>query len=124
MPDTFDELDKAMQILNKKDGVPSFSIENHWGWTFIPFLQGFGGNVFRNPPDGHAAVLGIRPEDMEDAALVSDAPGERRFTATVELREALGSDVIVHFTIAARPAITDDVRELAVDVGQEALERV
>jgi multiple sugar transport system ATP-binding protein len=69
-------------------------------------------------------VLGIRPEDMEDASLVSDAPVERRIDATVELREALGSDVVVHFTINASPAITDDVRELAVDVGQEALEKV
>src|SRR4029450_12645532 len=44
MPDTFDELDRAMQIVNKKDGVAAYGIENHWGWTFIPFLQGFGGN--------------------------------------------------------------------------------
>jgi multiple sugar transport system ATP-binding protein len=69
-------------------------------------------------------VLGIRPEDMEDAALVSGAPAERRIRATVGLREALGSDVLVHFTIDAPPAMTDDVRELAVDVGEEALERV
>ena len=51
MPDTFDELDRAMAIVNKKDTVAAFSVENHWGWTFIPFLQGFGGNVFRNAPD-------------------------------------------------------------------------
>ena len=51
MPDTFDELDRAMAIVNKKDNVAAFSVENHWGWTFIPFLQGFGGNVFRNAPD-------------------------------------------------------------------------
>jgi multiple sugar transport system substrate-binding protein len=51
MPDTFDELDRALQIVNKKDGVAGYGVENHWGWTFIPFLQGFGGNVFRNPPD-------------------------------------------------------------------------
>jgi multiple sugar transport system ATP-binding protein len=69
-------------------------------------------------------VLGIRPEDMEDASLVSDAPPERRIGATVDLREALGSDVVVHFTIDAPTAITEDVKELAVDVGQEALERV
>jgi multiple sugar transport system ATP-binding protein len=69
-------------------------------------------------------VLGIRPEDMEDASLVSDAPTERRIASTVDLREALGSDVVVHFTIDAPPAITEDVKELAVDVGQEALEQV
>jgi len=69
-------------------------------------------------------VLGIRPEDMEDASLVSDAPTERRLNAVVELREALGSDVVVHFTIDAPQPLTDDVRELAVDVGAEALEHV
>jgi multiple sugar transport system substrate-binding protein len=66
MPDTFDELDKSMQIVNKKDGVSSFSIENHWGWTFIPFLQGFGGNVFRNPPDDLMPTLDT-PEAVEAA---------------------------------------------------------
>jgi len=69
-------------------------------------------------------VLGIRPEDMEDASLVSDAPDERRIRGTVELREALGSDVVVHFTVAAPPALTDDVRELAIDVGEEALQKM
>ena len=69
-------------------------------------------------------VLGIRPEDMEDASLVTDAPAERRIASTVELREALGSDVVVHFPIDAPQAITDDVRELAEDVGVEAVEQV
>jgi multiple sugar transport system ATP-binding protein len=41
---------------------------------------------------GRRVVLGIRPEDMEDAALVSDAPPERRITSTVELRE-LAADI-------------------------------
>jgi multiple sugar transport system ATP-binding protein len=74
--------------------------------------------------DGRKVVVGIRPEDMEDAALVADAPADRRIPATVELREALGSDVVIHFTIAAPPAVGDDVRELAVDVGKEVLEKV
>jgi multiple sugar transport system ATP-binding protein len=69
-------------------------------------------------------VLGIRPEDMEDASLVADAPAERRLRSTVELREALGSDVVVHFGVNAPLAMTEDVRELAADVGDEALEKV
>jgi multiple sugar transport system ATP-binding protein len=80
-----------------------------------PALAGF---------EGRPVVLGIRPEDMEDAALVADAPAGRRLEVTVELREALGSDIVIHFTLAAPPAVTDDVRELAVDVGHEALERI
>jgi multiple sugar transport system ATP-binding protein len=74
--------------------------------------------------DGKPVVLGIRPEDMEDASLVAEAPAGHRFRAEVDLREALGSDVIVHFMVAARPAVTEDVKELAVDVGVEALQSV
>ncbi len=55
---------------------------------------------------------------------MADAPAERRITSTVELREALGSDVVVHLTIDAPQAMTDDVRELAVDAGTEVLEHV
>jgi multiple sugar transport system ATP-binding protein len=66
--------------------------------------------------DGQKIVLGIRPEDMEDAALVSDAPPERRIRSTVDLREALGSDVVVHFPLDAPPAVTEDVKELAADI--------
>lgn len=40
----------------------------------------------------------------------------------MKLREALGSEVDVHATIAARPAQTDQVRELQADKGLEALD--
>lgn len=66
MPDTFDELDRALQIIHKKDNVAAFSTENHWGWTFIPFVQGFGGNIFRNPPDDLMPTLDT-PEVAEAA---------------------------------------------------------
>jgi multiple sugar transport system ATP-binding protein len=69
-------------------------------------------------------VLGIRPEDMEDASLVAQAPPERRLSSTVDLREALGSDVVVHFGIDAPQAATEDVKELAADSGSEALPRL
>jgi multiple sugar transport system ATP-binding protein len=61
---------------------------------------------------------------MEDASLVSDAPAERRISSTVELREALGSDVVVHFAIDAPPPVTEEAIELVADVGQELVERV
>ena len=71
---------------------------------------------------GKTIILGIRPEDLEDAALESDAPADRRLKGEVVLREALGAEVMVHFTIDARPALTEDVRELARDVGEEVEE--
>jgi multiple sugar transport system ATP-binding protein len=72
--------------------------------------------------EGKHVILGIRPEDMEDASLVSEAPPDRRIRSEVILREALGADVLAHFMIKAPVVLTEDVRELAHDVGQEALQ--
>jgi multiple sugar transport system ATP-binding protein len=69
--------------------------------------------------EGRTIVLGIRPEDLEDASLASDIPGDRRLHGKVVLREALGSELMVHFLVDAKPALTEDVRELAQDVGDE-----
>jgi multiple sugar transport system ATP-binding protein len=66
---------------------------------------------------GKTIILGIRPESLEDAALEPDAPADRRLRGEVELTEALGSEIVVHMRIGARPALTDEVRELAADVG-------
>jgi multiple sugar transport system ATP-binding protein len=71
---------------------------------------------------GKRVILGIRPEDLEDASLAPDAPGDRRIKVTVDLREALGSEVLVHFTIEAPVVLTDDTRELAFDAGAEAVQ--
>lgn len=69
--------------------------------------------------EGKPVILGIRPEHIEDAALVSDAPADRRLRGTVQLTEALGSEIVAHISIDAKPALTDDVRELAADIGEE-----
>jgi multiple sugar transport system ATP-binding protein len=69
--------------------------------------------------EGKKVVLGIRPEDLEDAAIAKDVPADRRLHGKVELIEALGSEIMAHFTIDAPPALTEDVRELAQDVGDE-----
>ncbi len=71
---------------------------------------------------GQVIVLGIRPESLEDATFLPDAPPERRIRTSVDLREALGHEVVVHCTIQAPPAMTDDARELASDIGAEAVE--
>src|SRR5438477_838050 len=46
--------------------------------------------------EGERIILGIRPEDLEDAALERDVPDERRFSAVVDIREDMGSEVFVH----------------------------
>jgi multiple sugar transport system ATP-binding protein len=68
--------------------------------------------------EGRPIVLGIRPEGLNDAALTHD-DRRPRVRAQAELREALGSEVLMHFSVQARAAVTDEVRELADDVGDD-----
>jgi multiple sugar transport system ATP-binding protein len=68
---------------------------------------------------GREVVLGIRPEDLEDGALAAGARDDQRLRGTTELTEALGSEIMVHFGVKAKRAMTEDVRELAEDVGDE-----
>jgi multiple sugar transport system ATP-binding protein len=74
--------------------------------------------------EGREIVLGIRPESLEDASLDVGAPGPR-LRGHAMVREALGAEVLVHFTVDARQAVTSEVRELAEDVGDDrALEQL
>ncbi len=51
--------------------------------------------------DGKPIIVGIRPEDFEDAAFAEQIPESQRITAKVSLIEALGSEIMVHFRIDA-----------------------
>ena len=68
---------------------------------------------------GKRVVVGVRPENLEDAALEPETPADQRLQGVVVLREPLGSEIVAHIEIEAPPALTEDVRELARDVGQE-----
>jgi multiple sugar transport system ATP-binding protein len=70
--------------------------------------------------EGRRVVVGIRPEDLDDAALQTGAPPGHRMTASVDLLEALGSEVLAHFTVDAPPVVTDDTKELVRDLGGTA----
>ena len=63
-------------------------------------------------------VVGIRPEDMEDAGILGAAEGST-LTSVADLVEAMGSDVLVHFPLDAHPVVTEDTRELARAAGSE-----
>ena len=73
-----------------------------------PGLKGF---------EGKNVIIGIRPEDLEDATLAADTAQGARLKGEVELTEALGSEVMVHFHVDATPAVTEETRELAQDRG-------
>jgi multiple sugar transport system ATP-binding protein len=64
---------------------------------------------------GREIALGIRSEDMEDARLSPDSPQEARLRAKVNLTEALGSEIVVHFHVNAPKVVTEETRELERD---------
>jgi multiple sugar transport system ATP-binding protein len=66
--------------------------------------------------EGRMVVLGVRPESLDDAAIETSSPSDRRMKGTVVLTEALGSEILVHVTIDAKAALTEEIRELEEDV--------
>jgi multiple sugar transport system ATP-binding protein len=69
--------------------------------------------------EGRQVVVGIRPEDLEDAALAR-ANGAR-MTVEVDIREDMGSEVFVHFAVPAEPVETSEVLEAMEEDVPEAV---
>jgi multiple sugar transport system ATP-binding protein len=64
--------------------------------------------------DGSKVVVGIRPEDMEDASVLHETNPDRRLSVTCDIREDMGSEVYVHFNLPAEPVATPEVVEALV----------
>jgi multiple sugar transport system ATP-binding protein len=66
---------------------------------------------------GKTIILGIRPEDFEDAALDSDVPSDRRVKVKVDLIEPLGAEILAYFGTAATGVVSSAA---TADVGEDA----
>jgi multiple sugar transport system ATP-binding protein len=67
-------------------------------------------------------IVGIRPESIQDAALVPDAPRDHLLHGTVELREALGPELFVHFTAPrVELADTESIADLPRDTSMVSM---
>jgi multiple sugar transport system ATP-binding protein len=94
----------------------------------------FGGHRLQVPPsalekrpalssyEGRRVVLGIRPEDMEDAAVLRETPADRQMSVVCDIREDMGSEVYIHFNIPAEPVASKEVVEALVDEAPEDAE--
>ena len=69
--------------------------------------------------EGKRIILGVRPEDIEDAEFDGGAPDGRRLSATVDIREDMGSEVFIHFGVGGKAVRGADVKAA---VGEEAAE--
>jgi multiple sugar transport system ATP-binding protein len=70
---------------------------------------------------GRDVIVGLRPENFEDEALVSadNRPHGITFHATIDVLESLGSDVFVYFTHGRERGVSSaELEELAQDSGR------
>ncbi|HEX3958504.1 MAG TPA: sn-glycerol-3-phosphate ABC transporter ATP-binding protein UgpC [Trebonia sp.] len=70
---------------------------------------------------GRDVIVGLRPENFEDATLVSadNRPNGITFHASIDVQESLGSDVFVYFTKdLGRGVSSAELEELAQDSGR------
>jgi multiple sugar transport system ATP-binding protein len=58
-------------------------------------------------------IIGIRPEHLEDASLVTLPARGHSFKAKIDVFEALGSDSYAHFTVDAPRVSSSELEELA-----------
>jgi multiple sugar transport system ATP-binding protein len=72
--------------------------------------------------DGRKVVVGVRPEHMEDASLVSERHSGVVFKTTIDLMESMGSELYAHFKVGSGVE-SDELRELAEDAGAGELPR-
>jgi multiple sugar transport system ATP-binding protein len=72
---------------------------------------------------GRQVIVGVRPENFEDAALVSpdNRPHGITFKSNVDVLESVGSDVFVYFTHGGDSGVNSaELEELAEDAGRGA----
>jgi multiple sugar transport system ATP-binding protein len=72
--------------------------------------------------DHDTVILGIRPEDFEDASLMNQDMTGQQLRSRVRLIEALGSELLVHFDVNAKTVDSGDPD--AVDEGEGAANAV
>jgi ABC-type sugar transport systems, ATPase components len=96
-------------IVRAEGGLRAVFGDNSISVDGIPALAGH---------EGRRLILGIRPEDLEDAAVAGRAGGST-ISATTDIRENLGSEVLIHFGVGGAAVRGEDVKAA---VGEEALE--
>lgn len=72
---------------------------------------------------GQPVVVGFRPEDLDDAAVYTDHPVDHRLRATIDVREALGAETLMHFKLDA-PAVDSGDPDALDELGDSGTSRV
>ena len=86
----------------------------------LPILEAPLPEELRSKLDGTGELIaGIRPEDFEDASLVSDEARERgaTFKTNIDVLEWMGAELYAHFSIEQQGIESQELAELAAAAG-------
>jgi multiple sugar transport system ATP-binding protein len=83
----------------------------------LPLPDDLRRSVERHGGSAREVVVGIRPEDFEDAALAADPDEGFAFEAPIEMTESMGSEIYAHFSFEGQAVRADELRELEEDSG-------
>jgi multiple sugar transport system ATP-binding protein len=76
------------------------------------------------PGGGRSGVIvGMRPEDFEDASLVGDKARGMSFTTKIDVLESMGSEFYAYFVVESERVSSRELEELASDAGAADLPR-
>ncbi len=108
----------AMNLVHGSLEVENDEFEVHFGSNRLKVSR----DVFDQRPAlkdfvGKDIIIGIRPEDIEDARFIDELHGQA-LTAPANLVEPMGSDVMAHLSIDARPALTGEAADVAKETGR------
>jgi multiple sugar transport system ATP-binding protein len=62
-------------------------------------------------------IVGVRPEDFEDAQYAPEGHDGYEFDAPIELTESMGSEIYAHFDFEGEDVDSNELRELQEDAG-------
>jgi multiple sugar transport system ATP-binding protein len=113
----------AMNLLRSRLVAKNGSVYAELGATKLPLPRSlFERHRVLEKYVDQPLILGIRPEDIEDAAYTPNREDDHGFDVQVSLAESMGSEVIVHFPLAAEPVA--GVSGALKDAGGEEVEEV
>jgi multiple sugar transport system ATP-binding protein len=83
----------------------------------IPLHDTIRRSLERHGRDTRTVIVGVRPEDFEDARFAPDGHAGFEFDAPIELTESMGSEIYAHFDFEGQDVDSDELRELEADAG-------
>jgi multiple sugar transport system ATP-binding protein len=69
----------------------------------------------------NGVIVGLRPEDFEDAALVAERSRGIKFNAKIDVLESMGSEFYAYFVVESEKVTSRELEELASDAGSADL---